>query len=334
MKKIVLISNDKLYFGKKLVCADFNDTINIIESLSKKNYLYFVSRKNITRGIFKTRIKNKSQIKISEIKYLDTSDKKIFMISITPFSYLIFVILNFFQKKIKGFVILRSDGFKEYEVKYGFLGKKVYEFFFKSILKKLRPIVVSDNLSNINYYKYLRIYPSEISGVWNKKLKIPNLSKPKLLYLGRIKKEKGIFSLIKLIENLDIDYELNIVGDKKILDIKKSSRIKVFKETSNVEKIINFYDQNNIFILPSYTEGSPKVILESLSRLRPVIVFSEINHVKSELKGVFITNRNTKDLKKTIIYILKNYKKIQLKMKSNKITTKEKFQEDLIKIVK
>ena len=71
--------------------------------------------------------------------------------------------------------------------------------------------------------------------------------------------------------------------------------------------------------MPSFTEGSPKVILESLSRLRPVIVFREIKHVKSKFKGVFITNRNTKDLKKTIIYILKNYKKIQLEMKNNKI---------------
>ena len=333
MKKLILISNDKLYFGKKEVYSDFNDTINIIESLSKKNNLFFVSRNSSSKGIFKTKIINKLQIKISQIKLLDTIDKKIFMLSITPFNYLIFIMLNLYQKKVRGYVILRSDGFKEYEVKYGFFGKKLYEFFFKSILKKLKPIVVNDNLSNVNHYKYARIYPSEIVNIWKKNLKKPNLSKPKLLYLGRIKKEKGIFSLIELIQDLDIDYELSVVGNKKILNL-KNNKIKVFNETSNIRKIINFYDKNNIFILPSFTEGSPKVILESLSRLRPVIVFSEINHVKSKLQGVFITNRNTKDLKKTIIYILKNYKKIQYRMKKNKIPTKKKFQKDLIKIVK
>ena len=114
----------------------------------------------------------------------------------------------------------------------------------------------------------------------------------------------------------------------------ENDKIRVFNQTSDIKKIIDFYDQNNIFILPSFTEGSPKVVLESLSRLRPVIIFREIKHVKSKLKGVFITNRNKKDLKKTIIYILKNYKKIQLEMKNNKIPTKEKFQKDLIKIVK
>ena len=34
--KIVIISNDRLYLGKNDVRTDFNDIINIIESLSKK----------------------------------------------------------------------------------------------------------------------------------------------------------------------------------------------------------------------------------------------------------------------------------------------------------
>ena len=36
MKKIILISNDKLYFNQTKVFSEFNDTINIIEGLSKK----------------------------------------------------------------------------------------------------------------------------------------------------------------------------------------------------------------------------------------------------------------------------------------------------------
>ena len=35
-----------------------------------------------------------------------------------------------------------------------------------------------------------------------------------------------------------------------------------------------------IYLYSSFTEGAPKVILESLARLRPVIVFDEIKHVK------------------------------------------------------
>lgn len=333
MKKIILVSNDKLYFNQTKVFSEFNDTINIIEGLSQKNYIYFISRNNEIKGIFRTNLKNKFQLKFYQIKNFNMKNKKVFMISITPFNFLVFMILNFFHKNLEGFVILRSDGFKEYSVKYGFFGKKLYEFFFNKILKKLKPIVVTDKLSNIKKFKYLKIFPSEITKIWSKNLKKPNLSKPNLLYLGRIKKEKGIFSLIELIENLDIDYNLNIVGNKNKLSL-TNNKIKIFKETSNKKKIINFYDQNNIFVLPSFTEGSPKVILESLSRLRPVIIFRDIKHVKSKFRGVFVINRNTKELKKTIIFILKNYEKIQLQMKKNKIPTKDQFQKDLIRIIK
>jgi hypothetical protein len=52
------------------------------------------------------------------------------------------------------------------------------------------------------------------------------------------------------------------------------------------------------------------------------------------MKGIFVSKRNTKDLKKTIIFILNNYKKIQSDIKRNKIPTKEKFQKDLKQIVK
>lgn len=333
MKKLIIISNDKLYFEKKGICSDFNDTINIIEGLSKKNYLYFFSRKKKIKGIYKAKITNKSQLKISQIKSLNLEKKKIFMISITPYSFLIFLVINFFHKNVSGFVILRSDGFKEYSLKFGFFGKYLYGFFFKKILKKLKPIVVTDNLTNIKDYKRINIYPSEITNSWNKNQKKTNLSRANLLYLGRVKKEKGIFSLINIIEDLKIDFNLDIVGDNKNLKI-DNNKIKIFQETSNITKIMNFYDKNNIFILPSFTEGSPKVILESLARLRPIIVFKEIEHVKKGMSGIFVANRNTKDLQKTIIYILNNYISIQSQMKKNKLTTKKNFQLDLIRIVK
>ena len=47
MKKIILISNDKLYFNQTKVFSEFNDTINIIEGLSQKNFIYFISRNNM-----------------------------------------------------------------------------------------------------------------------------------------------------------------------------------------------------------------------------------------------------------------------------------------------
>ncbi len=334
MKKLILISNDKLNFDKTEVSSDFNDTINIIDALSKECNLFFFSRKKPTKGCFKTSLNKNIKLKFSDIFSLNLKDKIVFMISITPFNFLIYLFIKFLNNnKLKGFVILRSDGHKEYFIKYGFFGKIVYQFFFESILKDLKPIIVSKNISNVKKYKSLRIYPSEIDNIWKKNLKKVDISKAKLLYLGRIKKEKGVFSLVKLINDLSIDFKLSIIGAKnKHKSINK--KIKYYAETSKKERIIEYFDKNNIFILPSFTEGYPKVILESLSRLRPVIVFEEISHVKVNFNGIFVSRRNPKSLQKTIIYILSNYKKIQKKMKKNKISTKIKFQNDLINFVK
>ena len=333
MKKLIIISNDRLYFNRRTVCSNSNDTINIIEGLSKINHLNFFSRKSSNKGIHETKVLNKSLLRIPQISSLNLINQKICMISITPFNYLIFMFINLFNRKVKGFVILRSDGFKEYESKFGFIGKKFYGFMFKKILNKLKPIVVTSKLSNLKSYRHLKICPSEITHIWKKNLKKPNLNKANLLYIGRIKKEKGIYSLLKLADKLSVDFKLSVVGQNKI-KFPRIKKIKFYNETSNIKKIINFYDKNNIFILPSYTEGSPKVILESLSRLRPVIVFKEISHVKANFKGIFVSGRSVDEFQKTIRYILKNYTQIQFKMRKNKILSRKKFQNDLMKIIK
>ena len=333
MKKIVLISNDKLHFNKSVVSSDFNDTINIIEGISKDSKLYFFSRKKKIKGFFKTYLIKNIKLKLYRVFSLNLKDKIVFMISITPFNYMVYFFIKLLNKKLKGFVILRSDGHKEYFIKYGFFGKLIYHFFFEIILKDLKPIIVSKNLSNVEEYQPLRVYPSEIDNSWKKNLKKTDISKPRLLYIGRIKKEKGVFSLLKLINELSIDFNLSILGVKNKIK-SKNNKIKYYLESSKKEKIIEHYDRNNIFILPSFTEGYPKVILESLSRNRPVIVFKEISHVKANFEGIFVSERNSKSLQKNIIYILNNYKKIQKKMKKNKISTRLKFQNDLRKFLK
>ena len=58
---------------------------------------------------------------------------------------------------------------------------------------------------------------------------------------------------------------------------------------------MKFYDDHNIFILPSFTEAHPQVLDEALSRFRPVIVFSEISHVK-EIEKVSLFAKGTINL--------------------------------------
>ena len=57
---------------------------------------------------------------------------------------------------------------------------------------------------------------------------------------------------------------------------------------SNKIKLIKYYDDHNIFILPSFTEGHPMALLESLARRRPVVIFEDIDHVIEKKKGIFV----------------------------------------------
>ena len=86
-------------------------------------------------------------------------------------------------------------------------------------------------------------------------------------------------------------------------------------------------DGANIFILPSFTEGHPQVLLESLARSRPVIIFDEISHVVGSKKGIFIAKRNPESLLEKIEYIESNYSKIQEDMKNNDLPLKKDFLE-------
>ena len=123
MRKYIVLSNDKIFLKNKVVSSDFNDTINIIEGLSKKNNLSFFCRttKNISNFSIKLK-KNKKFIRLNLFDLNKVDYNKIFMISITPFNLLILIFLKFFNKKVTGFVYLRSDGYREYEVRLGKLG--------------------------------------------------------------------------------------------------------------------------------------------------------------------------------------------------------------------
>ena len=330
-KKILIISNDSLYIKKNIVSSDYNDTVNIIESIINKQNTFIYSRTSIYVKNFYIKSRRYNFKKFSFLDLINKKNFKIFMISITPFNFFSFIVAKTFNKKINGYVYLRSDGIKEYHYKYGYIGKLIYFLMLKIITSFLKTVSVSNNISNIPKKTYL-VNPSEITNDWLKNRKKPKLDKPRLLYLGRFKKEKGIHSLIKLINLMSDKLELKIVGIKKKSKL-FNQRIKFYSETNSEKKIINYYDSCNIFILPSYTEGAPKVILESLSRLRPVIVFEEIEHVKRNFYGIFVCKRNSLDLKKKINFIMNNYFQISENIRKNRIATKKEFQKKLSKII-
>ena len=260
---------------------------------------------------------------LATLKKKDNS--KYFIISITPYTFIAYIILFLF--KIKPYVYLRSDGYEEYNAIFGKVGKLIYHVMFE--LTSVSCNLISCRKHILKNKEGTVVSPSHLSEKWFQNIKIPNPNSINLLYVGRIRIEKGIFSFLKIFENSKKNMNLSIVctkiDSKKIEPIKNVFIIDTQPETS----LIEIYDKCNIFILPSFTEGHPQVLDEALSRLRPVIVFEEIDHVKRNRKGVFVCKRNINDLENKIDFILKHYLKIQDEMKTNKLPKKNSFLKEL-----
>ena len=221
----------------------------------------------------------------------------------------------FLRKKV--FVYLRSDGYEEYKCYSKYFGPIIYHIMFKmaswvSTLIACRSRILRGKKGEL-------VSPSQLNNKWFTNRKSPELKIAKLLYVGRIRIEKGIFSLIDILKEIELNFNFTIFNpEKKYNDILKIKNTKIIHFNKQHESMIENYDEYNIFILPSFTESHPQVLDESLSRLRPVIVFPEISHVTRNREGVFIAERNSFSLSKKIKFILENYESIQKKMINNK----------------
>ena len=335
-KKLVIINNEKISKKENNFYCDNIDMKSTPEGLSNNFDVLVIARKS---NIERSQKINLQKIKISSnilvflfhiLKTLKDTKTNYLLISITPYTFFSYLILLIFGKKV--FVYLRSDGYQEYKYILGFLGPAIYHIMFSIISWKANLISCRKHILKGKPGKI--VYPSQLNQKWFLSRAEANLDRVKLLYIGRIKVEKGIFSLIKILKKFKEDFTLSILGslenNKKKLEQKNINAINFNGEH---DSIINIYDEHNIFILPSFTEGHPQVLDESLARLRPVIVFNEISHVIGNRKGVFVCKRDSNSLSTLIKYIIKNYNSIQKDMMTNNLPDKKIFLDQISNII-
>ena len=326
MKKIYMISNDKVWFSNKKFTSN-NDLNNIITCLNKNYEINLVCRKS------KKKLNFSLDDNLNYCRFDKINEKKIniFVVSITPYNFFVlFYLLLIKRVNLNGFVYLRSDGFSEYKIRYGIFGYYIYYLMFSLIKKRLKILSCSKNFTNVEIKNVL--HPSELNSIWFKKQNLNKEFKTDFLYVGRFKKDKGSFYLARIFQTYLKDFNLTIVGnDKKLIPEKYYSNNIIYeKSVSNAEELIEIYDSCKIFILPSFTEGFPKVISESLARLKPVIIFEEISYIINGREGIFVCKRNNESLRETINLILNDYDKIQEKIRQSLSFTKDNFKRELL----
>ncbi|WP_400245100.1 glycosyltransferase family 4 protein [Niallia sp. JL1B1071] len=100
-------------------------------------------------------------------------------------------------------------------------------------------------------------------------------SKKIILYIGRLVKEKGIFELAEALPYLPEEYVVVYVGDgpeKERLQRQEmyNERLFLVGQIPN-DKVREYLLASDIFILPSYSEGLPTVVIEAMALKIPII---------------------------------------------------------------
>ncbi len=326
INNLAIVENEKIFQEKNKFYCDNIDAKSIPEGINNFRKIYLIARKSKVKRVQQI---NLSQVKIGSniflflnliLKTFNEKNINYLLISINPYTFLSALILLLFKKKV--FIYLRSSGHEEYKAKYGLFGKLIYHIMYLLVTPWSNLIVCHERLTKKKDYHL--VFPSQLGNKWFENLKQVSLDKVRLLYVGRMRVEKGIFDFLKMFNKLSMNAELSIVSDVKNLK-NMNKKINLLGFGYDEKSLIEIYDSHNIMVLPSYTEGHPQVVLESLSRKRPVIVFDDIKHIIGTKKGIFISKRNIISLNETIEFIMKNYTKIQENMKENKLPTKEEF---------
>ena len=334
-KKLFIFSNESINSLDGKFYCDNIDLKTTPEGLNKKFDVNFFGRKSNKDRSHEIKIK-KTKIFSNIFSYISSvinstkeDDAKYLIISISPYTFIISIFLRFFGKK--PIVYLRSDGYGEYKAIFGKIGSIIYHFMFSLTCSFSNLISCRDYILRGKRGKIIN--PSQLDSSWLRKAKNIELKNFKLLYVGRLKIEKGIFSLFNLIKNKK-NISLTVVGAEKGASHNiNQSNVKILQTQASKLKLIKHYDDNNIFVLPSYTEGHPMVVLEALARRRPVIVFEDIQHIIGNKKGIFVSKRNFINFFGILNNIKKNYKKIQKDMKKNKLPTNKEFIDKFVKYI-
>ena len=335
-KNLIIISNEKIFReGSNFYCDNLDLKI-LPEGLNEYHEVQYIVRSSNKKGGQKINLEN---IKVASnifkftsliFKTFKISNVSYLLVSITPYTFLSFLILFLFRKK-RIFVHLISSGHEEYRHILGGWSIWIYHIMYKIVTSNTKVIVCHERLFDKKKSHLVNI--SRLDNEWLKNRKDVLLDKARFLYVGRMSNEKGIFEFLKMFNQIKFDATFSIVGNSKNKNF-SNKNITLLGYVADSQSLINIYDKHNIMILPSFTEATPYVVDEALSRKRPVIIFEDIAYIVRDKKGIFVSKRNVDSFSETTKYIMDNYHEIQKKMEKNVLPTKKDMIKQISDIIK
>lgn len=159
----------------------------------------------------------------------------------------------------------------------------------------------------------------KINDFLEKKFKPAN-NKINLLYVGYLRHSKGVETLIEaaaILNKMQFKLHLNIVGNGeayeylklKVDNLNLSSVVNFLGHIDDRKKLIQIYQENDIFVFASLSEGSPRVIIEAMALSLP-IVSTPVGALPMIFENgtdlIFAETSNAHDFAQKIKYIIMN----------------------------
>jgi len=235
------------------------------------------------------------------------------------------------------------------------------ERFYNPMIKKLLDradciIVTSPQLYEassilIHYKDKIKVIPLS----FDPKYKISQAKKQplnrsfELLFVGKLRKYKGVEYLIKAIENLPVN--LTIVGNGEELEILKEQVKKIgiqerisFITNATDDELSEIYKKSDLFILPSINEAEAfgVVQLEAMANGLPVIntyLDSGVPFVSlNDFSGITVAPKSSEDIRSAIARIIESkelYEKFSLNaIERSSLFTRKKMSESYLDLYK
>lgn len=210
------------------------------------------------------------------------------------------------------------------------------EAYKKKVIKKYIPAKFKDEIIKKCY-----VIPNGIDNFWfdNKFIEKDVASiirrfedkRLKLIYAGRIDKNKNIELTLSAIEKLQEDgwiVEFVVVGkvkdESEYLKIKEATYC-TYLDARPKEQLLELYRNADIFVMPSHTETFGLVYAEAMSQGLPVIYTKGEGFDKQFNEGIVgysVNSNDSGELAEKIVEVVRNYSTIS----SNVINLVEKFQ--------
>lgn len=188
-------------------------------------------------------------------------------------------------------------------------------------------IITLTKMDMENYKKNFKISPKRIEYIYNfideqllNNRNEYNCNSRKIISVGRLVKVKGFDRLIEVAKIVFKDkitekWEWHIYGEGPERE-KLEEKIRAYNLEKkiilkgNVENIYELYKEYSFYVMTSYFEGLPMVLLEAKANSLPIISF-DINTGPSEIirhgvDGYLVRNENIWKMSKKIIKLIKN----------------------------